>query len=417
MENTTSAVIHIPEGFNYDCQGCGVCCSGWSVNMSEEDYKRISSVDWGALKPEYKGRKLFRELKKHESAGTGYTHRIVSEGDTCPFLVDKLCFMHMQKGGSFKGTICQQFPYAFTETPSGVYATVSFVSLAVLHNQGTPLADQRDVITRKYIDFKKLYPGYKPDWSKIQLSVDQPITWDQYLAHEERLMKALADTSKSLKDRLYDCCDYLAEEMSKTPRGANTAAAGKLPPAPAAASGAADASTASVSLNKLDRHLLAVFHKMYFPRRAYRPLFNVTKFWLGVWFNSNTVFQFPQEFYAIDQLKEFPFPDDNPEINDMLYRYVYSLVFGKKFFGAGFGHLSVVTGFHHIILAYTLARLHARGLAMIRKAPAVGVIDLTYSLKQLETQMGEIMVGPYGASTLELLLQYPSRARRFLALS
>lgn len=410
MPNTDE--IHIPEGINYDCQGCGVCCSGWSVNMSEEDYKRVSSVDWGQFKDEWK-RPMFRELKPHERAGTGYTHRIVSLDDTCPFLVNKLCFIHGQKGGPFKPTICQQFPYAFTETPSGVYATVSFVSLAVLHNQGTPLVDQRDTINQKFADFKKLYPQYTADWSKIQLSVEQPITWDQYLQYEAQLMKLISDKSKPMTERLMDCCDYLAELVASTPRSG--AAAAK----PAAAS--ATTEQRSNALTKIDKHLLATFHKMYFPRRNYRALFNVPKFWLGVWFKAGSVFEFNTpsavETYAIDQLKEFPFPEDDAEINDMVYRYVYSMLFGKKYFGAGFGHLSLVTGFHHLVLAYTLARLHARGLAKARKANKTSLVDMVATLKALETQMGEFMIGPSAASTLELLLQYPSRARRYLSIA
>lgn len=408
--------IHIPEGINYDCQGCGICCSGWSVNMNEEDYKRVSSVDWGELKEEYKGKKLFRELKPHERAGTAYTHRIVSKDDTCPFLVNKLCFIHGQKGGPFKPTICQQFPYAFTETPSGVYATVSFVSMAVLYNQGTPLLEQRDTINKKFADFKSLYPHYKADWSKIQLSVEQPITWNQYLEHEAELMKRITDKSKKLTDRLLDCCDYLAEQVSKTPRGS----AAKQQDANSGATRVDkpdSTSTKSVALNKLDKHLLAAFHKIYFPRRFHRAHFNVPKFWFGVWFNMGTVFEFASDYYAIDQLKEFPFPEDDPEIEDMLYRYIYSLVFGKKYFGAGFGHLSLVTGFHHLCMAYTLARLHARGTAKMRKAPKVSLVDMVATLKQLETQMGEIMIDSSAATTMELLLQHSTRARRYLSLA
>lgn len=412
----TSEEIHIPEGINYDCQGCGICCSGWSVNMTAEDYKRVSSVDWGQYKDEYKT-KLFRELKPHEKAGTNYTHRMISKDDTCPFLVNKLCFIHGEKGGPFKPTICQQFPYAFTETPTGIYATVSFVSMAVLYNQGTPLTEQRETINKKFDDFKMLYPHYKADWSKIQLATEQPISWDQYMAHEGELMKRISDKSKSMTDRLFDCCDYLAGEVAKTPRGANVAAADKTPAADAASDVAAERSAAN--LNKLDKHLLANFHKIYFPRRAYRPQLNVIKFWGGVFLNTSTVFEFNTpgsvEVYAIEQLKEMPFPDDDPELNDMLYRYCYSLLFGKRFFGPSFGHLSLVTGFHHMVMAYSLARLHARGLAKARKAPKVSLVDMVATLKQLETQMGEIMIGPYSASTMELLLQYPSRARRYLS--
>jgi hypothetical protein len=100
----------------------------------------------------------------------------------------------------------------------------------------------------------------------------------------------------------------------------------------------------------------------------------------------------------------------------MFFRWIYSMIFGKKYFGSGFGHLSMVTGFNHLIMAYGLARLHARGLAKMRKAPIVSVIDVVATLKQLETQMGEIMIGPSAATTMELLLQHASRARRFLAL-
>ncbi len=377
--------------------------------MTEEDYKRVSSVDWGEEKADYKGVKLFRELKPHEKAGTNYTHRMVSRDDTCPFLVNKLCFIHGQKGGPFKPTICQQFPYAFTETPSGVYATVSFVSMAVLYNQGTPLVDQVDTIKKKYSDFKMLYPHYRADWSKIQLGVQQPITWDQYMLHEAELMKRICDKSKPLNARLQDCSDYLAEQVKILKQSAASSGAEQ-------AANSATPAPASVALNKYDRHLLSAFHKIYFPRRAYRAMFNVPKFWIGFWLNLSTVFEFTSDFYAIDQLKEFPFPENDPEIEDMFFRWIYSMIFGKKYFGSGFGHLSMVTGFNHLIMAYGLARLHARGLAKMRKAPIVSVIDVVATLKQLETQMGEIMIGPSAATTMELLLQHASRARRFLAL-
>ena len=407
--------LHIPIGINYDCQGCGICCNGWSVNMTKEDYERISAVDWGALKPEYK-RKMFRELKPTERAGTNYTHRIVSLDDTCPFLENKLCFIHGQKGGPFKPTICQQFPYNFTPTPSGIYATVSFVSMAVLYNQGTPLVDQRENLEKKLADFRMLHPQYKPDWSKIQLSVEQPISWDQYLVHEAALMERLGDKSIPMTERMRNCCDYLQEQVAKTPRGA--AAAGAATKAPGSDSAAQTAQNSAMSnLNKLDKHLLSTFHKMYFPKRAHRIPFNNIKFWLGVMFNSSTVFEFTSDFYAIDQLKEFPFPENDPEIEDMLFRYVYSMIFGKKYFGAGLGHLSLVTGFHHLVLAYTLARLHARGLAKQRNAPIVSLIDVVATLKRLETQMGELMIGPYAASTLELLLQSSARSKRLLSIA
>ena len=139
--------LHIPDGINYECTGCGTCCGGWSVPMTEEDYFRISDIDWAARKDKFVGKSLFRELKDYESKDTPYTHAI-KEGEDghCPFLVDKLCFIHSQFESSTKPSICQLFPYCFNETPSGIYATVSFVSVGAVNNSGKALSEQREYL-------------------------------------------------------------------------------------------------------------------------------------------------------------------------------------------------------------------------------------------------------------------------------
>lgn len=391
--------LHIPTVINYQCTGCGTCCSGWAVPLTPEDHERIADVNWWQLNPLYQGQKLFRQLKKFEQLNTPYSHKIISDDGTCPFLVDKLCYIHSQKGAEFKPSICQLFPYCFTDTPSGTYATVSFVSIGALHNAGKPLAEQTTVLEQKLAEFRRLFPDYKPDWSKIVLSAQQPISWDEYLKHEEELFSRLNEQSLSLTERLQNCCDYLAAQVE------------------ARSQVRSDASTRGLSLNKLDKHLLSTFHKMYLPSKPQRSSekdFHTYRFWFGTIFNTSTVFEVNNQYYAIDQLREMPFPE-NKEIDAMLYRYVFSHIFGKKYFGAGFGGLSLVTGFHHLIMIVTLARLHARGLALSRQASSPDLSDMTFTLRKLETQLGETKLGPSAASSLELLLQYSSRAQRFLA--
>ena len=91
------ADLHIPQGINYECTGCGKCCSGWAVPMTEEDYERISAWPWDNINPRFKGKRLFRELKDYEKADSPYSHAIVKgEDGHCPFLVDNLCFIHSQ---------------------------------------------------------------------------------------------------------------------------------------------------------------------------------------------------------------------------------------------------------------------------------------------------------------------------------
>ena len=33
--------LHVPQGFNYSCSGCGRCCKGVAVPMTQEDYERV----------------------------------------------------------------------------------------------------------------------------------------------------------------------------------------------------------------------------------------------------------------------------------------------------------------------------------------------------------------------------------------
>src|SRR5262249_31382758 len=132
--------------------------SGWAVPMTQEDYERISAADWTTIHESFGTKTLFRQLSKREAQDTPYTHKIVSDTGICPFLVDNLCHMHSKYGAEFKPSICQLFPYCFSETPSGVYATVSFVSAGVIYNSGKPLAEQRDYLEGKWQEFRKMYP-------------------------------------------------------------------------------------------------------------------------------------------------------------------------------------------------------------------------------------------------------------------
>lgn len=398
--------LFIPEGLNYECTNCGSCCSGWAVAMTVEDHARIAGVNWGEMHPRYKNKVLFKELQKYEKVISPYSFKIKSDDGSCPFLIDKLCFIHTTKGADFKPAICQLFPYSFTVTPSGVYATVSYVSVGAVYNSGKALTDQRELLEQKLDLFRKVYPHYKPDWSKIQLAAGQPLTWDEYLMHEDVLLRTLRNQEGSIVDRLRTCSDYLVEEVTKR--------------LPSSATQKPEPPVDSMGLNKLDRHILSRFHAMYFPakgRTKNTAGLNTFKFWLGVFLNSSTVFQLPREVYAIDQLKEFPFPKEDKELDDILTRYAITHVFGKKFFGPGLGGFTVVTGFHHLIMVITLIRLQARAIAKHRNAPIVSLLDVLTAVRTAETQLGETLFATASTNNVELLLQGGKRARRFLSVS
>jgi Fe-S-cluster containining protein len=389
--------LHIPPGINYECTSCGRCCSGWAVPMTQDDYERISATDWAGVHESYAGKELFRQLKKHESEGTPYTHKIVSETGVCPFLVDNLCFMHSQHGAEFKPSICQLFPYCFSQTPTGIYATVSFVSVGAIYNSGKPLAEQREALEQKYAEFLRMYPTYTPDWSKIKLTVDKPLTWEQYLDVEQHLLEILERRDQPLEQRLADCSTYLVSRA----RGDASTRGG--------------ASSVSGALKPLDLSLLLTFHRMYYPTKTLKrgeADFNVMALLRQHCAGGKKLLS-PKKAFSVDELHHMQWPDD-AEINGILDRYFYSYIFGKKYFGAGFGQVSVIAGFHHLILMHCLLKLQSKLSARLRDSDTVNLLDVASTVRQMERQVGETKLGGYSAAAWELLLFSPGRARRLL---
>jgi Fe-S-cluster containining protein len=398
--------LHTPAEINYECTACGRCCGSWAVPLTGADHERIASVDWGALDQAFKGMKLFAALNRREREGTAYTHKIEPTEELCPFLKDNLCFIHSQRGAAFKPAICQLFPYCFTVTPSGVYATVSFVSAGAALNAGRPLSEQHELLTSKWEDFSRLYPDYKPDWSYLKLTVGNPITWEEYLQHEEVLLACLRDGSGPINERLLSGSRYLAARISNP---SNTASA-------ATSAATSDTTPAAGPLKELDQHLLAFFHKMYFPARPQRTGevdFSIWRFVVQKFLGS-TRFPFPGQSYSLAELAEIAWPDDR-ELDDLLFRYMLSSVYGKKYFGAGFGNVSLIAGFHHLVMVHVLIKLHARGLAKLRGATAVSMMDAVAAVRQMERQLGETRLGGYSAAAFELLFYSAGRAERLLA--
>jgi len=406
--DTSSDKLHIPEGLNYECSGCGKCCGGWSVPLTEEDYFRISDIDWAKESPDrFFGKALFREMRDYESANTPYTHAIMEGANGhCPFLVDNLCFIHSKFESKTKPSICQLFPYSFNKTPSGTYATISFYSMAAVNNTGKALVEQRDYLESKLAEFKAMYPNHEPNWSQIQLTTGVPMTWEQYLSHEQKLIEYIKDRSVTMDQRFVNGANYLKKAMAEA-RGSTVA------PTEAKLDGAAP-------LKGVDKHLLYALHKIYFPVQKLgrgEGDFNFYRFLYQVLFQGffpGTKIRVPGKGYSFEELERMPFPNDN-DIEDLIYRYFFSRIFGKHYFGAGFGQLSLVTGFNHLAIAYALLKLQSKAIAKVRGVDRVSYIDVAAAVRSLEKRLGETSLDGMAAATLETLMTSNLRVARILA--
>ena len=385
--------LHIPEGINYSCSGCGRCCHGVAVPMTAEDYKRVSAIDFSKDLPQFDWKNAYRALSPQESANTNYTHAIrPTEDGHCPFLVNKLCHIHGKYGAEVKPLICGLFPYSFNRTPSGTYLTVSFRSNAVLANIGTPLTEQLDTLKEKLRVYETVYDANHIIWDKVKLTVDKPITWDEYLGAENSILEALLQPNKSLKQRVYDASDSLFQLLNS--------------PAPTI--------TDTGSPKKVDERLLAGLYELYLPNtEKHRDVrFNGIKFAFDLAIR-NPLFKTLNKSYSYETLSKFPFPDDQ-EVDDLLTRFIFSRVFGKWYFGGGFAQLSVIAGFHHVALLLALTRLHASASAIARGADKVSMLDIMETVRQLEEKISVAVLDGYSAALWELLLFSRQRIHRIL---
>jgi len=390
--------LHIPQGINYSCSGCGRCCNGVAVPMTQDDYERVSAIDWSKELPEFDWSKQFRMLSAKENDSSTYTHAIRPTNDGhCPFLINKLCHIHATRGEHVKPLICGLFPYSFNHTPSGVYLTVSFRSNAVLGNMGTPLTEQIDTLKEKFAVYNTLYTARSVIWDAIKLTVDKPISWEEYLQYEQGILEALTKDNLSLKDKLFAASDSLFKNLNKAALSAEIA-----PP------------------KNMDKKFLAGLFALYFPSDAKflnkDVVFNGIKFALDLALKAPK-FKVVNRNFTFEELIAFPWPHGDLEIEDLLTRFLYSRVFGKWYFGGGFAQLSVIAGFHHLALLVALVRLHAAGLAIARGAEKVSMIDVMVSVRQIEEKVQEAVLDGYSAALWELVLFAPGRVRRVLQVS
>ena len=268
-----------------------------------------------------------------------------------------------------------------------------------------------------------------PDWSKIKLTVDKPITWEQYLDIEQRLLGILDQRDRPLEQRMLECSTYLVEKArgvgsagsngTGAVDGNGTGAGGGGTSASRSTAGGADktsgAGAVTAPLKALDLSLLLTFHRMYYPTRQLKVGqgdFRIMAL-LQQHFGGSKRLQQPKKAYTVEELHAMEWPDD-PEINGILDRYFYSYIWGKKYFGAGFGQVSVIAGLHHLILMLCLLKLQSKASARMRDSETVNLLDVASTVRQMERQVGETKLGGYAAAAWELLLFSPGRAKRFL---
>lgn len=410
----------VPKGIRFSCSECGNCCLHWPVPATEGDFKKITDalpelqpVLEHSAEESLRAEKLFKVLQVEDKKLAVFTHSLEKREDgKCAFLSsENRCIVHEKLGCEMKPSMCRLFPYTFTGTPDGVYCSISFASTATLFNQGELLDSESEELNKKYELFRSLFPELNLDWSQIQVIDGVSLSWSDYRKHESTLLSELESTTNSSVRTEKILFDEAENFRRMVPAGGNLDNLAGFEARPKLID--------QVLVKELLEFYLpdAVFQDTNFDMKARTILGEVlqgsgkvTLARKGVEYDFGKLFSTRLSGLSSEQL-------------DMVRRFVYLRVFSKLFFGPGFNYLSVISGFHHLIMLVVLARISLKldllsgELSEVELASEKGLMRLAEYLRTMERKLTVAHFSEETIAMLEVLLASPQRMERLIGLS
>lgn len=426
-----------PEGIRYNCEGCGRCCAGWSVGMTQEDYDRIKHVDWGEVHPDLKGKELFIHREAEFKAGTvQHPHYTAPRADgTCSFLINKLCAIHGHLGEDQKPLTCRIFPYSFVETPSGIYTGVVYNSMAAAKNVGKLLSEQEDELklqlglTRRYAYLHAVHeaemaanspqagaqaaeqvvsqPGNQamlvPNQT-VELTMGLDVTWEEFLIIDGMMMDLCLNRKDLDIFQLFPALSEVLIGAAKLKRAGKPMEELKNFDPVMPQSG--DMTPGGVE----EMTIRSMFYRFYI-----YPVIRVEE--MGLWqlqrkdaFSSRGFGTVVRSFsrYSIGALNTILFKTANvpkagkinlektgkqkfepmsQDVQDFFRRWVYLRLFAKTYFGAPAAGFTVISGFNCLMAALISALLFVKATAILRKENSIKLEDLWEAYWRLDREL------------------------------
>ncbi len=418
--------IHTPEDIRYSCQGCGRCCSGWSVGMTEEDYAHVKDTDWQSLHPELAKKELFFHREKEFATGTSaYPHYTAPTAQgSCPFLVDNLCFIHSHLGEAAKPISCRIFPYTFAETPTGIYTGVSFASMAAVRNIGDPLSEQKDKFEAYFklaIEHKKasLLPdakalpetadgaAYSNPFETVSLTPACQVSWAEYLLIENRMTAIVLERLHQAEENPEDCSILktllLCSEVLTQGRKFKLANAdmNQISDFTPELKQPVDVTPSNIELMTL-RMLFYRFFVYATVRTSDSRLWQMQKgsnFMVSAKMFTNYAGSGMQTIFFgktklpmlgdtnLDKALMAKFKNLDVESNQLFHRWIYLKLFSKSYFGPAAAGFSVLSGFNCLIAGLLSVLLYSKAAAMHKKQNEIAIADIYEAFWRLDREL------------------------------
>jgi Fe-S-cluster containining protein len=128
----------------WDCHGCGICCHGAEVFLSDEDLKRLRDQHW-EKHPDFRDKKI---LARHGLFARRYRLAHRKDG-TCVFQdADNLCRIHREFGYDAKPHVCRMAPLQMVPLEQFAYVTLRRYCPSAAADDGRPIKEQLDEYRR-----------------------------------------------------------------------------------------------------------------------------------------------------------------------------------------------------------------------------------------------------------------------------
>ncbi len=397
------ANLLIPNGINFECTKCGHCCLNWPVPIAQSEVAGLKALE-KALVPNNIEESL-RSIPAGFDANSEFTHYLnKQESGRCEFLDEQdSCAIHTKYGAAQKPLMCSLFPYTFNQTPGGIFASVSFASTGVLQNAGRPLSEQKAVLEEKWELFQRLFPN-KIEWSHLQLIDGVLMNWRDFAEFDRDFIMPLASAQDSTMPTAEDKLLRISEMIvTVLPDSIDPERAPPMEAPP----------------ENVDLALLSFLSDFYLPDNLYKRSdrdLNVRAILHQIVAGGRTILDVPHGIYMPKDLKEALSASLEPEIEDLLDRFVYCKLFSKLFFGPGYANFSLLVGVHHLLAVISLMRL-AMKASIVKKKIDLDFAAVCELVRSVEIRMTDARFSKETTAVLEVLLSSPKRARRIAALA
>ncbi len=407
--------LHIPEGIRFECTRCANCCLSWPVPLNEQDVKRLTS----ALQCSEADLPVsFLSPSERKAGLAGFSRALEKRPDgRCSYLDGSACTLQ----DLAKPAMCQLFPYAFIDTPTGTFVGLSFASTGVLHNSGRLLDEQSDQLIGVLALFRELFPNLEEETIKgfhsLQLIEGVALTYEQFQIIEEPLLSALAEAASSSSSSsgcgaIKVLASFHQSIAALVPKDLWRS---RLPGSEARP-------------RQIDLFILDALARAYIDPNSKADLLDDGQIAQSV---SNHLQSPPAGFklqigsasYSAVQLLDSKLGSLDAACENLLARFLYVRIFSKMYFGPGFSALSLIAGLGHLTVLVVLIRLamKARKISAIdpnqKETAEENLLWLAAIVRQID---GKLTSARYGANTramLEILFLDQERLLRLIDLA